>query len=56
MMPWETQGLYTLKAAETCLILGGSGSGSSSSTGEASSPDDHHWLASRVAGYRSVVE
>lgn len=27
-----------------------------SSTGEASSPDDYHWLASRVAGYRPVVE
>jgi acyl-coenzyme A synthetase/AMP-(fatty) acid ligase len=27
-----------------------------SSTGEASSPDDYHWLASRVRGYRPVVE
>lgn len=27
-----------------------------SSTGEASSPDDYHWLASRVPGYRPVVE
>jgi acyl-coenzyme A synthetase/AMP-(fatty) acid ligase len=27
-----------------------------SSTGEASSPDDYHWLASRVAGYRPVIE
>lgn len=27
-----------------------------SSTGEASSPDDYHWLASRVQGYRPVIE
>ncbi|KAF6258505.1 hypothetical protein COO60DRAFT_1639067 [Scenedesmus sp. NREL 46B-D3] len=27
-----------------------------SSTGEASSPDDCHWLASRVTGYRPVIE
>ncbi len=27
-----------------------------SSTGEASSPDDAHWLASRVPGYRPVIE
>lgn len=27
-----------------------------SSTGEASSPDDYHWLSSRVAGYRPVIE
>lgn len=27
-----------------------------SSTGEASSPEDHHWLASRVKGYRPVIE
>jgi acyl-coenzyme A synthetase/AMP-(fatty) acid ligase len=27
-----------------------------SSTGEASSPEDYHWLASRVAGYRPVIE
>jgi acyl-coenzyme A synthetase/AMP-(fatty) acid ligase len=27
-----------------------------SSTGEASSPEDYHWLASRVQGYRPVME
>ncbi|WIA40402.1 hypothetical protein OEZ86_013761 [Tetradesmus obliquus] len=27
-----------------------------SSTGEASSPEDYHWLASRVQGYRPVIE
>eukprot|EP00882_Tetradesmus_deserticola_P018532 GHRQ01019904.1.p2 GENE.GHRQ01019904.1~~GHRQ01019904.1.p2 ORF type:complete len:189 (+),score=57.57 GHRQ01019904.1:182-748(+) len=27
-----------------------------SSTGEASSPADYHWLASRVKGYRPVIE
>jgi acyl-coenzyme A synthetase/AMP-(fatty) acid ligase len=27
-----------------------------SSTGEASSPEDYHWLASRVVGYRPVIE
>jgi acyl-coenzyme A synthetase/AMP-(fatty) acid ligase len=27
-----------------------------SSTGEASAPDDYHWLASRARGYRPVVE
>jgi hypothetical protein len=27
-----------------------------SSTGEASAPEDYHWLASRVLGYRPVIE
>ncbi len=27
-----------------------------SSTGEASAPEDYHWLASRVQGYRPVIE
>lgn len=27
-----------------------------SSTGEASAPEDYHWLASRVPGYRPVIE
>jgi len=27
-----------------------------SSTGEASAPDDYHWLASRARGYRPVIE
>ena len=27
-----------------------------STTGEASAPDDMHWLSSRVAGYRPVIE
>ena len=27
-----------------------------SSSGEASAPEDYHWLASRVAGYRPVIE
>lgn len=27
-----------------------------SSSGEASAPEDYHWLASRVLGYRPVIE